>query len=64
MPLGVVWAAPVFDGVSTVRLAGPHGEFDVTVQVEKVAAVGLTCHNSRPNHYLRYQPVRIAPVES
>jgi len=61
--LGVVSASPVVDGVGTVRLAGPHGTFDVTVNVEKVAAVGLTCANPRPNHYLHYQPVRITPLD-
>ena len=46
-----------------MRLDGPHGLLDVTVQVEKVAAVGLTCHNPRPNQYLRYQPVRIDEID-
>jgi Sucrase/ferredoxin-like len=56
-------ASPIVDGVSTVRLAGPHGELDVTVQVEKVAATGLTCHNPRPNGYLAYRPVTIVAVD-
>jgi hypothetical protein len=59
----VLSVASAVEGESTVRLAGPHGEFDVIVQVEEVAAAGLTCHNPRPNQYLRYQPVRIVPVD-
>jgi len=55
--------SPVVDGVSTVRIAGPHGLLDVSVQVDKVAAAGLTCANPRPNHYLRYRPVSVLPVE-
>ena len=61
--LRVESAGPIADGMSTVRLSGPHGLLDVTVNVEKVAAVGLTCHNPRPNQYLRYRPVSIVPVE-
>jgi hypothetical protein len=55
--------SPVVDGVSTVRIVGPHGLLDVSVQVDKVAATGLTCANPRPNHYLRYRPVSVLPVE-
>ena len=60
--LRLVQASRIVDGQATVRLQGPHGLLDVTVQVEKVAAVGLTCHNPRPNQYLRYQPVRIDQI--
>jgi hypothetical protein len=56
-------ATPIVDGVSVVRLRGPHGALEVTVRVEKVAASGLTCHNPRPNQYLAYRPVTIAPIE-
>jgi hypothetical protein len=56
-------AGPIIDGKSIVRLRGPHGPVQVTVQVEKVAATGLTCHNPRPNQYLAYRPVTIEPVE-
>ncbi len=56
-------ASPIVDGTSVVRLSGPHGRLDVTVQVERVAATGLTCHNPRPNGYLAYRPVTIVPVE-
>jgi Sucrase/ferredoxin-like len=61
--LRVSSSAPAVDGVSVVRLHGPHGELDVTVQVERVDAAGLTCHNPRPNRFLVYRPVGIAPVE-
>ena len=61
--LRLVRASRIVDGQATVRLDGPHGLLDVTVQVEKVAAVGLTCHNPRPNQYLRYQPVRIDEID-
>jgi hypothetical protein len=62
--LRVESASPIQDGTSVVRLHGPHGPLDVTVQVEKVAAPGLTCHNPRPNQYLAYRPVAIVPVET
>jgi hypothetical protein len=61
--LSVRSASPIADGVATVRLAGPHGLLDVTVQVERVAAPGLTCANPRPNAYLSYRPVAVVPVE-
>ena len=54
---------PVVDGTATVRLRGPHGEFDVAVRVERVARRGLTCRNPGPNRYLAYRPVGITPVE-
>jgi hypothetical protein len=61
--LQVVSTSSVVDGIGTARLSGPHGTFDVAVKVEKIAAVGLTCHNPRPNAYLHYQPVRITPLD-
>jgi hypothetical protein len=61
--LSVVSVSPVREGVAHVRLRGPHGPLDVTVRVERVAAPGLTCHNPRPNGYLAYRPVAIAPAE-
>ena len=61
--LRVESASGIVDGLATVRLSGPHGPLDVTVRVEKIAAVGLTCANPRPNQYLRYRPVSIVPVE-
>jgi hypothetical protein len=61
--LRVESATPIVDGVSVVRLRGPHGRLEITVQVEKVAAAGLTCHNPRPNNYLAYRPVTIVPLE-
>jgi sucrase/ferredoxin-like protein len=61
--LSVVASGPAVDGSAIVRLRGPHGLLDVTVQVERVPAVGLTCHNPRPNNYLAHRPVAIVPVE-
>jgi hypothetical protein len=55
-------STPVVDTSSTVRLRGPHGALDVTVQVERVAATGLTCHNPRPNQFVAYRPVGIVRV--
>jgi hypothetical protein len=60
--LRVVRVGPIDAGQAVVRLHGPHGLLDVTVAVEPVAADGLTCANPRPNRYLRYRPVRIAPA--
>jgi sucrase/ferredoxin-like protein len=56
-------ATPVVHGVSVVRLRGPHGRLEITVQVERVAAAGLTCHNPGPNRYLAYRPVTIVPLD-
>lgn len=61
--LQVVSTGRVRDGSSVVRLQGPHGAFDVRVHVERVGAVGLTCHNPRANQYLAYRPVGLVPVE-
>jgi hypothetical protein len=54
--------AAVDGGQARVRLRGPHGQLEVTVRVEKVAADGLTCANPRPNSYFAYHPVRIEPI--
>ena len=61
--LTVESSTPVLDMSSTVRLRGPHGLLDVTVQVERVAATGLTCHNPRPNQFVVYRPVGIVRIE-
>jgi hypothetical protein len=61
--LQVVSTSPVVDGISTVRMRGPHGLFEVIVQVERVPAVGLTCANPGPNQYLRYRPTALVPLE-
>jgi hypothetical protein len=60
--LQVESSTPVIGMASTVRLRGPHGLLDVTVQVERVAAPGLTCHNPGPNQFVAYRPVGIVPV--
>lgn len=60
--LALIESSPIADGAATVRIAGPHGDVVVTVQVERVAADGLTCANPRPNAYLRYRPLGIAEV--
>lgn len=61
--LHVLSASPVRQGLAEVRIEGPHGQLDVTVRVEGIAATGLTCANPAPNRYLRYRPVSIAAVE-
>ena len=58
--LRLVDAGTVVDGSATVRLDGPHGPLEVTVQVDRGSANGLTCANPRPNQFLRYQPVAIS----
>jgi Sucrase/ferredoxin-like len=60
--LRVESATPIRDGTWIVRLHGPHGLLEITVQVERVAVSGLTCHNPRPNAYLSYRPVSIRQV--
>jgi hypothetical protein len=61
--LQVVSTTPVENGIARVRLRGPHGLFEVTVQVERVEAPGLTCANPRPNQYLAYRPIALTPLE-
>jgi hypothetical protein len=61
--LRVESSTKVLDMTATVRLRGPHGLLDVTVQVERVAATGLTCHNPRPNQFVVYRPVGIVAVD-
>jgi hypothetical protein len=61
--LRVIGIANEPDGSTTIRLHGPHGLIDVAVQVERVAADGLTCHNPAPNQFLAYRPVAIAAVD-
>jgi hypothetical protein len=56
-----VW--PPVEGVTAVRIRGPHGLLDVTVRIDEVAADGLTCANPRPNRFLSYRPVGVVPVE-
>ena len=58
----VVSASKIADTRATVRLAGPNGEVDVLVQVERVAADGLTCADPRAGHFLAYRVVGIAPT--
>jgi Sucrase/ferredoxin-like len=53
----------VQDGLALVRLAGPHGELQVTVAVERVAVTGLTCANPRPAAYFAYRPVSVIALD-
>ena len=48
--------------MAVVRLAGPHGPLEVTVQVERVAVDGLTCANPGPGAYFAYRPVSVVAV--
>jgi hypothetical protein len=57
--LRVLTTSPVAHGEVRVHLAGPHGRLQVTVQVETVAAEGLTCAEPREGRYFTYKPVRI-----
>ena len=52
------------NGFAIVRIRSPHGELDVTVAAEQTPADGLTCANSAPSSFWRYQPVRIDPVDA
>jgi hypothetical protein len=61
--IAVESATPIADGRSVVRVRGPHGRLEITVQVDRVAAAGLTCHNPRPNQYLAYRPLTIVPLD-
>ncbi len=60
--LRVLTATPVIDGQASVRLAGPHGELEVLVQVRRVDADGLTCARPGRGHFFSYRPVRITAV--
>ena len=60
--LRVVSASSIADAQATVRLAGPHGELDVLVQVRRVNSDGLTCARPGPGHFFSYRPVRISAV--
>jgi len=57
--LSVIASTPIADGLATVRLRGPRGELEVDVEVDTVAADGLTCTNPRPNRYLRFRPLTV-----
>lgn len=61
--LAVRHSSPIADGVATVCLRGPQGDYEVDVAAEAVAADGLTCGNPRPNRYLRFRPLTVRPVE-
>ena len=62
--LRLVSASKIADNRATVRLAGPDGELDVLVQVERVVADQLTCANPREGYFLAYHPVRIDPARA
>ena len=62
--LSVLAASLIVDGMSSVRLLGPHGEIEVVVRVERVFADGLTCNNPRRNHFLQYRPVSVRAIEA
>lgn len=59
-----VLAAPQpVNGVAVIRLRTPNVDVDVTVQVERVDASGLTCGNPRPGQFFAYRPTLLTPVE-
>jgi hypothetical protein len=60
----VVGASKLAESRAMVRLAGPDGELDVLVQVDRVSAEQLTCANPREGHFLAYRPLRIGPAQA
>lgn len=60
--LSVVSTTAIDSATVLVRVAGPHGEFEVTVQRERVDAAGLTCGHPGPSWFVAHHPVRIEPV--
>jgi hypothetical protein len=59
----VVAASKIADNQAVVRLAGPDGEVDVLVQVERMAGDQLTCANPREGHFFAYRPLRMDPAQ-
>ncbi len=57
--LTVESVAPPSGGQAQVRLRAPSGPLEVTVLIEHVEAVGLTCADPRPGSYLRYRPTLV-----
>ena len=53
----------VAGGVAAVILAGPHGRVQVTVQIERVPADGLTCANPGASWYQAYRPVSVIALD-
>ena len=60
--LTVESVAPPSGGQAQVRLRAPSGPLEVTVLIEHVEAVGLTCADPRPGSYLRYRPTLVEPA--
>ena len=53
---------PVDQATVIVRLAGPEGLFDVTVERTRVDAAGLTCAAPGPSLFVAHRPTGIAPA--
>ena len=50
------------DGQATVRLRGPRGLLDVSVQVDEVTTDGTSCGDPGPSRYSTYRPLNLVPV--
>ena len=60
--LSLVSANAVDQATVIVRLAGPEGRFDVTVERTRVDAAGLTCAAPGPSLFVAHRPTGIAPA--
>jgi (2Fe-2S) ferredoxin len=60
--LSLVSATTVDQTTVIVRIAGPEGHFDVTVERARVDAAGLTCAAPGPSLFVAHRPVTIAPA--
>jgi hypothetical protein len=61
--LAVVAVRAKDEGESVVRINAPHGLVDVTVRVERMRGVGLTCSQRGPGSFLAFRPVAATAVE-
>ena len=62
--VSLVSTKPVDGGSVLVRISSPHGQFDVTVDRERVDASGLTCAAPGPSWFLAHRPAAIEPVDN
>jgi hypothetical protein len=61
--VSLVSTTPVDSTTVLVRLASPHGVFDVTVKRERVDATGLTCAAPGPSWFVAHHPLAIEQVD-
>jgi hypothetical protein len=60
--ISLVSTTTLDDTTARVRVAGPHGQVDVTVTRERVDAAGLTCAAPGPSWFVVHRPTAIEPV--